>query len=169
MGFDEDDFLQEGVQDHRILAEVLPKLFLRIETPQHNRKLTANIPNILRFFQHQQKSLTLRHKISEIHQQGPIIDIPVIAEDILAGNVHLLDLHGLVGGVVEDVFCSFALVVDFLTAFRAEVLFAAFAEDCLGVFGGLLALLAEELELVFVAGVRRVACRAADLLAGGTP
>lgn len=73
------------------MAEIFAKLFISGETSYEYRYFSFNVVSILRFFKQQQKCLVRRNKISQIHQQSAIIDVTIVAQHILAGDVHSFD------------------------------------------------------------------------------
>lgn len=148
MGFDEDDLFEERVVQLGAFAEILPELLVGVEAANEHWKLGLDVTHILGFLQHQQECFVVRHDVRQVHQQGPVVYVPVVSQHVLARDVQLLDLHGFERCVVQHMLGTLTLVVDFLTALTAQMLFTALAKHCLCLLGSLLAFLAQELDLV---------------------
>ena len=111
--------LQARIKCLRIQAKFLSEFFIEIKALDDGRNFYFEVGKLFLFLKHKEKGLTRRHKVSKIHEEGTVVDVAVVAENILTCDIDSLNFHSFEGSMVKDVFGTFALVVYFLTAVGA--------------------------------------------------
>lgn len=94
MGLDENYLLQVRVQSSGILTEILTEFLVGVEGSDNSQYFGFSIAGLFRFLEHEQESLPAGHEVSQIHEQSAVVDVAVVAEYVLAGDIDALYFHG---------------------------------------------------------------------------